>query len=131
MLRVILGIFIVLHGLVHLLYAGQSLRLFELRPNMTWPDGSWALSRLFGDKVSRLLASIAFFFAAIGFVAGGMGVIFGQAWGRSLILGSAVFSSIIIIIFWDGKMQKLDDKGGVGLLINIAILATSLIFQWP
>jgi len=33
----ILGIFFILHGLVHLLYAGQSLRLFELRPGMTWP----------------------------------------------------------------------------------------------
>ncbi len=131
MLRVIVGIFILLHGLVHLLYFAQSQRFFELRPNMTWPDDSWALSKLFGDKVSRLLASIAFLLAAIGFVAGGIGVIFGQAWGRSLILGSAVFSSIIIIIFWDGKMQKLDDKGGVGLLIDMAILATSLIFQWP
>jgi hypothetical protein len=98
---------------------------------MTWPDGSWVFSKLFGDTVLRLLASITYFLVAIGFVAGGIGILFGQAWGRSLILGSAVFSSIIIILFWDGKMQKLDDKGGVGLLINITILATSLIFQRP
>jgi hypothetical protein len=32
-----MGIFFLLHGLVHLLYAGQSLRFFELRPGMTWP----------------------------------------------------------------------------------------------
>ncbi len=37
MLRFIAGAFIVLHGLVHLLYAGQSRRLFELRPGMVWP----------------------------------------------------------------------------------------------
>lgn len=124
------GVFIILHGLVHLLYFAQSQRLFELRPNMTWPDGSWVFSKLFGDTVLRLLASITYFLVAIGFVAGGIGILFGQAWGRSLILGSAVFSSIIIILFWDGKIQKLDDKGGVGLLISIAILATSLVFQW-
>jgi hypothetical protein len=125
------GVFIILHGLVHLLYFAQSQRLFELRPNMTWPDGSWAFSNLIGESVTRVLASFTYFLVAISFVAGGIGILFGQAWGRSLILGSAVFSSIIIILFWDGKMQKLDDKGGVGLLINITILATSLIFQRP
>ena len=30
-MKIVLGIFFILHGLVHLLYAGQSLRLFELR----------------------------------------------------------------------------------------------------
>jgi hypothetical protein len=43
-----LGIFLVLHGLVHLLYFGQSARYFELKPGMTWPDGAWAFSRLLG-----------------------------------------------------------------------------------
>jgi hypothetical protein len=36
------GIFFILHALVHLLYAGQALRYFELRPGLTWPDGAWA-----------------------------------------------------------------------------------------
>ena len=43
MLRFILSVFIVLHGLVHLLYFGQSRRLFELQPGMAWPE-SWRLS---------------------------------------------------------------------------------------
>jgi hypothetical protein len=34
MLRFIIGVFIVLHGLVHLLYFGHSRRLFELQPGM-------------------------------------------------------------------------------------------------
>jgi hypothetical protein len=29
---IIFGVFIVLHGLIHLLYFGQSRRLFELQP---------------------------------------------------------------------------------------------------
>ncbi len=127
MLRFIFGVSIVLHGLVHLLYFGQSQRLFELRPNLTWPDGSWAFSRLFGDKVTRLLASITFILAAIGFVVAGIGILFGQAWVAVVTIGSATFSSVIIILFWDGKIQKLDDKGGVGLLINIAIMVVLLL----
>jgi hypothetical protein len=42
MIRLIIGIFLLLHGLVHLLYFGQSARYFDLRPEMIWPDGSWA-----------------------------------------------------------------------------------------
>jgi hypothetical protein len=40
MLKVIFGIFIILHGLVHMLYFGQSQKLFELQAGMTLPDGS-------------------------------------------------------------------------------------------
>ena len=58
-MRIILGIFFVLHGLVHMLYFGQSIRLFELSPGLLWPDSSWAFSRIMGNQNTRLLASIA------------------------------------------------------------------------
>jgi uncharacterized membrane protein YphA (DoxX/SURF4 family) len=131
MLRFIVGIFIVLHGLVHLLYLGQSKRLFELQAGMVWPDGSWAFSKLFKDEVIRGLASISCLLAAIGFVAGGTGIFVGQAWWHPVVVGSATFSVIIFILFWDGKMQHLDDKGGIGILINLAILVAGLILRWP
>ena len=131
MAKIIFGLFIVLHGLVHLLYFGQSRRLFEMRPGMVWPDGSWAFSRLFGDETVRLLASLACIIAAIGFIAGGVGILIGQSWSIPLVVGSAAFSSALYILFWDGKMQRLDDKGGIGLLINLAILILLLILQRP
>jgi hypothetical protein len=131
MFRIIFGVFIVLHGLVHLLYFGQSARYFELQPEMVWPDGSWAFSRLLGDEATRILASISCVLAAIGFVAGGTGVLVRQAWWRPMVVGSAAFSAVIIFLFWDGELQKLDDKGGIGLLINIAVLVSVLILRWP
>lgn len=131
MLRFIVGVFIMLHGLVHLLYLGQSRRLFELQAGMVWPDGSWAFSKLLGDEVIKGLVSISCLLAAIGFVAGGTGIFVGQAWWRPVVVGSAAFSAIIFILFWDGKMQHLDDKGGIGLLINLAILVAVLMLQWP
>jgi hypothetical protein len=131
MLRFIIGVFIVLHGLVYLLYFGQSWRLFELQPGMVWPEGSWAFSKFLGDKAIRLLASICCVLAAIGFVAGGTGILLMQPWWRPVVVGSAAFSAIIFILFWDGKMRKLADKGGIGLLINIAILVAVLILRWP
>lgn len=130
-MTIIFGIFLILHGLVHLLYAGQSRRLFELRPGMLWPDGSWLFSRLVGDGASRLLASISLVLAALGFLAGGLGLLFQQGWWRPATVSAAAFSTAIFIVFWDGKIQSLDDKGGVGLLINLAILALLLMVKWP
>lgn len=127
----LIGVFIVLHGLVHLFYFGQSRRLFELQPGMVWPDGSWAFSKFFGTETTRSLAGTACVIAAIGFVAGGIGLLMGQALGRPLILGAAVFSTAIFVLFWDKKLQKLADKGGVGILINIAIVIVLFILRYP
>lgn len=131
MLRILFGIFIILHGLVHMLYFGQSGRYFELRPGMVWPDGSWAFSRPLGDSATRNLASALLVITAIGFVIGGIGIFTKQAWWRLVLLVTAVFSSVIYFLFWDGGWQHLDNKGGIGILINLAILAALLVFQWP
>ena len=131
MLRILFGLFMVLHGLVHLLYVGQSARVFELRPGMTWPDGSLVFSRLLGDGTARTLAGVLLSLAAALFVAGGVGVFARQAWWRGAVAGAACLSAAIYLLFWDGGLQNLADKGGVGLLINAAILAAVLLFRWP
>jgi hypothetical protein len=129
--RFMVGAFIMVHGLVHLLYFGQSRRLFELQPGMVWPDGSWAFSRLVGDEASRWLASASCPLDAIAFLAGGMAILAQQAWWRWAVVGAAAFSSIVVLLFWDGKLQRLDDQGGIALLIKIAILAAALVPRWP
>ena len=131
MIGILFGIFVVLHGLVHMLYFGQSARYFELQPGMLWPDGSWAFSGLLGDVTARNLANVFLVVAAIGFVIGGIGVFAKQAWWRPAVLAAAIFSSVIYLLFWDGGWGHLDNKGGVGILINLAILAALLVFQWP
>ena len=68
---------------------------------------------------------------AIAFVAGGIGILLSQAWWRPVVVASAAFSAVLIILFWDGKVQKLADKGGVGLLIDLAILVAMLGLRWP
>jgi hypothetical protein len=127
-LRIIFAIFILLHGLVHLLYAGQSQRLFELQPGMVWPDGSWAFYRLAGVKVTRILACFSCTLCALGFVAGGISIMAGQAWWRPMIAVTAIFSNVVFILFRDGTTKKLPDKGMIGIIISIAILVTVYIF---
>ena len=126
----IFGAFIVLHGLVHLLYFGHSARYFKLKPEMVWPDGSWAFSRLLGDGATRRLASISLILAALGLVAGGIGIFVSQAWWWPVLAGAAAFSAAIYIFSWNGKMQNLDGQGAIGILINIVILVVVLISRW-
>ena len=131
MVQFIFGVFIVLHGLVHLLYLGQSARRFELRPGLVWPDGSWAFSKLLGNKITRNLASISCAVAAIGFVASGGGILIGQTWWQPVVVATAAFSSVAFFLLWDGKLQRLNDQGAIGILINLAILVAVLAWQWP
>lgn len=131
MSTIITGIFFILHGLVHLLYFGHSQKYFELRPGMTWPAGSWAFAKIPGDETTRLLASVSLLVVAIGFVAAGFGLFIKQDWWRTIAVASASLSSLLFILFWDGKFQSLDEKGAVALLINAAILVVMLVFRWP
>jgi hypothetical protein len=131
MLTILMGAFFLLHGMVHLLYAGQSYRFFELKPGMLWPDGAWLFSKLLGDETTRLLASLLLALTALGFMAGGIGLFFRQDWWRLAAILSAALSSVFFLLLWDGKFQALDAKGGVGLLINLAILVVVLVFMQP
>ena len=131
MVRLLAGMFLVLHGLVHLLYFGQSQRLLELQTGMVWPEGSWAFSQLLGGEATRLLAGASCVLAAIGFVAGGIGMLASQRWWRAVVVGAAILSAAVFVLCWDGAWQNLDGKGAFAILINAAIVAAVLILQSP
>ena len=130
-MSIIFGIFLILHGLVHLLYSGQSARLFELQKGMVWPDGSWAFEGLVGNEATRMIAIGTCILAAIGFVIGGIALFATQAWWRPVVVATAVLSAVIFILFWDGQLQSLANKGLFAILINLAILVALLVFRWP
>jgi hypothetical protein len=130
-MRFIFGIFILLHGLVHLLYFGHCLRYFVLKPGMVWPDRSWVFSRLLGDQAARNLAGILLILAAIGLEVGGLGILTSQTWWRPVVAGAAIFSSVVFILFWNGRIQNLDGQGVVAIFINMALLVAILILRWP
>ena len=129
MVRIVVGIFSVLHGLVHLLYMGQSWRFFQMKPGMTWPDGSWAFSKLVGDGATRSIAGIACILAAIGFLAGGAGVFLEKAWRVPAIAAASALSTLLYLLFWNGKLQNLDGQGAIGILLSLAILGAVLAMR--
>jgi uncharacterized membrane protein YphA (DoxX/SURF4 family) len=131
MIRYLFGGFLILHGLVHMLYFGHSAKIFELQAGMTWPEGSWILSRLLGGNPTRLLASVLLILAALGLVAGGVAILFGQSWWRPVVVGTLMLSSVLYLVMWNGQFRRLDNQGGIGILINIGILLAVIVFRWP
>lgn len=131
MLRVIIGILYILHGLVHLLYFGHSRRAFEMKPGMMWPDGTWVFSKFLETDVIRSIAGIACVIAAAGFVAGGIGLLGKMQFWCPVTISAAVFSSILFILLWDGTFYNLDGQGWVGVIINAMVLISIFVLKRP
>jgi hypothetical protein len=121
-----LGIFMVLHGLVHLWYLTLSQGLVEFEAEMGWTGRSWLFSPFLGDAAMRWLATALFAVATLGFVAGGLGLVAQQEWWEPITIASAVISAVTIVLFWDGGTQMLVQKGLIGFLIDTVILAVLL-----
>ncbi len=128
MLRFLAGLFIILHGLVHVWYIVLSQRWVEFQPDMGWTGRSWLLSNFLSDSTLRPLAGVLYAIAALAFVICGVGVMFQWEELRPILIGAAIFSSVVILLFWDGGFKLLIQKGILGLLINLVILVL-LIFR--
>jgi hypothetical protein len=131
MLRFLISLFIILHGLVHLWYFTLSQRLVNFKPEMGWSGRSWLFTGVLGDPATRLLASVLFVVAAIAFVISGVGIFARTEWWWPMLIGSAIFSSAILFVLWDGSMQLAVQKGLIGFLISLAILLGLLLLKRP
>jgi hypothetical protein len=127
MFSFLIGIFIILHGLVHLWYFTLSQRLVEFQTEMGWDGSSLILSNIVREPDLRSIAGVLYVLAALAFVVGGIGIFARADWMRPVLIGAAVFSSIVILLFWDGSGEMLVQKGLLGLLINLGILIALLV----
>jgi hypothetical protein len=96
---------------------------------MTWPNGSWAFSKFWGDDVTRKIGLFSCLLSGTGFLVGGIALLFiGEMW-KPIVFTSAAFSSILIILLWNGSIHKLSEQGFVGVLINLVILLVLLFLK--
>ena len=83
-----------------------------------------------GDGRARIIASILYSLASLGFVAAGAGMLIGQQWFRPAMIWSAVLSIIAIVLFWDGSISKIIEKGLIGFVISGLVIIGLGIFNW-
>ena len=124
MLRIVIGIFLIAHGLVHWV-------LIAPPPNI--PDtgiggfltNSWLVGNLgLNEAVARWLGITLIVLATIGFVTAGIVVLGSQEWWRVLAVVSAAISIILLVFFWNSWFV-------VGPLLDVAILVALLWIHWP
>jgi len=127
----VLGTFLILHGLVHLFYAGLSHHLFDLGAELAWPDGAWAFSRYLSEQSVRTIATVLTVASAVFFVVSGVALYAHQPWWRTVAIAVSILSSLTFLLMWDGVLKKLPDKGMLGILINLGLMLAILVFKWP
>lgn len=128
-LRSLGGLFLVLHGFVHLWYVVLSQGWVEIEEQMGWGGHSWLLSSVLSSETILTLASVLYIAISLGFVIGGVGVAFRQGWWESVIIGAALLSTLVIVVMWDGEFDLLIEKGAAGILINIGLFVYLFAFN--
>jgi len=121
------GIFLILHGLVHFWYVVLSYQLVQFQPEMGWSGQSWLFSSLINESTLRSLAGLLFIIAAILFVISGISLFFQPQWLNTLLMVSSIFSSLLLILFWDGNLAMIVQKGIFGLIINLVIITLVIL----
>lgn len=126
MINTLAGIFLILHGLVHFWYVVLSFEWVKFQPDMGWTGQSWLFSSFLKDSMLRPLAGILFTIAVFLFIISGISVFFQPEWLNTILLISSIFSSIILVLFWDGSTHMIVQKGIIGLIINLVVIAIVL-----
>ena len=127
MVNTLAGIFLILHGLVHFWYVVLSFEWVKFQPEMGWSGKSWLFSSLINESTLRSLAGLLFIIAALLFVISGISIFFQPQWLNTLLMVSSIFSSLLLILFWDGNLAMIVQKGIIGLIINLVIIALVIL----
>jgi hypothetical protein len=122
MVNFLINIVLMLHGLVHVWYIVLAQGWVEFQTEMGWTGSSWLLSSRVTENTLSWIVTLGYGIAAAGFVIGGVGNLTQQVWSQSVLIFSAVFSSLLLVIFWDGNFSLLVEKGLLGLIINLALI---------
>lgn len=82
----------------------------------------WLLSSHLPIETILSIASVLYIVAALGFAAGGVDYILDQDWAVTLLVATAVLSTVVLVVMWGGKPDLLVEKGILGVLINLGIV---------
>lgn len=124
LLRLVTGVFLILHGLTHL-GAAVAPRPGATREELWafFTTDSWLLRGL-GEQAMRSVGIALFVFATAGFVFAGLTELIGLGVWRVLAVISALDSLLLLVLFWHPLLL-------VGVLLNASILAALLWANWP
>ena len=118
-----IGFLLAAHGWVHFVYVASSNGWFGPGEGWGWNGRSWLLSGVLAEGRVLAAASALFLLVALGFVAGAVGYVLSTGWWVPVLAGSAVLSAVLYVAMWDGEPTGLFEKGGLGVVVDLAVLA--------
>ena len=121
-----LAVFVILHGFVHFWYVVLSQGWVEMEDAMGWNGRSWLLSGTVSTERLLGVASLLYVGVAIGFAVAAVGFLLSTPWWRPTLAGSALLSILVIVGMWDGRPDRLVEKGLIGVAIDVGLLAWAL-----
>lgn len=124
-----IGFLLVAHGWVHLVYIASSQGWFGASAGWAWNGRSWLLSGILEERRILDITGVLFGLVALGFVIGAVGYVFSYDWWMPVLIGSALLSTLLYVVMWDGQFTQLPEKGALGMLINVAVLAWVLVLN--
>lgn len=124
-----IALFLALHGLVHVWYAVSSQGWVDVEEAMEWNGESWVLSGVLPDGIVLGGASVLYAVVAAGFVAGASGYVLDTDWSTSVLVGSAVLSTVVLVVTWDGRFDLLVEKGIPGVFVNAFVVLWLLVLE--
>jgi hypothetical protein len=137
MFRIIVAGALAFHGIGHAMGVIVALKLIKVDPSQgvfeNWSSDSWLLTDLLGDLVARVVCTLLYLVALVGFLGAALGLMgwgVPHDWWRTLAIVSAVISLLALALFWNALMLLFPHKVGA-LAINIATLICLVWANWP
>jgi hypothetical protein len=124
MFKTIAGIFLILHGLVHVgLAVGPRPEDAEKKPFRFFTSGSWLLSRLKArPSVVRALGIFMVSLAAGAFVVSGICLLAANSiWSTAAVVGALV-SLALLALYWHAYLP-------IGVVIDLAVFGYSMFLS--
>ena len=122
MWQIIIGIFLIAHGLVHWIYAAPQPNVPNAEP-WSFMTERWIVTKIEIDQDVALKLGIALIsLVTIGFTLSGIALLASQDWWRIAAISTASVSIILLILFWHNWMIA-------GPIINIAIILLAIFWS--
>lgn len=137
-LRAIIAFVFAFHGVGHAMGMLPALGIVHAEGSSkdwlrNWSSHSWLLTDLLGTAVARVLCTILYGAALIGFMLAALALLgwgVPHDWWRTLAVVSSVISLVALLLFWKALIFLFPHKVGA-LAINIATLVCLLMLSWP
>ncbi|OGO06093.1 MAG: hypothetical protein A2Z76_02270 [Chloroflexi bacterium RBG_13_56_8b] len=122
-LQILIGIFLILHGMVHWVYAAPQDKAADAKA-FSVLTGRWLVKKGGLDQSIALKLGIALMIlATVGFAVSGIGVLTSQDWWGIPAIATAAVSTLFLALYWDKMMT-------IGVVLNIGIIMLALFWNF-